>query len=324
VIDLALFDQGDSFRQEAAATIREACVKTGFFYIAGHGIDIGLQKRLEDLSAAFFAMPLADKMSIDMAQGGPAWRGYFPVGGELTSGIPDLKEGIYFGQELALDHPKVKAGVPMHGANLFPSLPGFRETVLTYMQAVTELGHRLMGLLSLSLNLPESYLDQHFTKDPLILFRIFHYPPDEHATNKAMWGVGEHTDYGLLTILKQDDCGGLQVKTGSGWVDAPPIENTFVCNIGDMLERMTGGLYKSTLHRVRNLSGRERYSYPLFFDPGFDVRVAPLPGTTILSASSHERWDQRSVFAFEGTYGDYVLEKVSKVFPALKSYVKRP
>lgn len=323
VIDLAAFDQGEAGILKASANIRQACIQTGFFYVSGHGIATALQKRLEELAAAFFALPLTEKMTIDMGLGGRAWRGYFPVGGELTSGIPDLKEGIYFGQELPPDHPKVKASVPMHGANLFPDLTGFRETVLTYMQAVTDLGHRLMRLLSLSLNLPESYFDQHFTSDPLILFRIFHYPPNETASDKSMWGVGEHTDYGLLTILKQDDCGGLQVKTTSGWIDAPPIENTFVCNIGDMLERMTGGLYKSTLHRVRNVSGRERYSYPLFFDPGFDVQVAPLPGSTILDSSSAERWDQRSVFAFEGTYGDYVLEKVSKVFPALKGHVKR-
>lgn len=324
VIDLSDFNKGESFRREAALAIRQACLQTGFFYISGHGIETPLQRRLEKLSADFFALPLAEKMAIDMVHGGRAWRGYFPVGGELTSGVPDLKEGIYFGQELGADHPKVKAGVPMHGGNLFPTLDGFRETVLDYMQAVTELGHRLMRLLSVSLHLPESYFDQHFTRDPLILFRIFHYPPYEQATNKNMWGVGEHTDYGLLTILKQDSCGGLQVKSTAGWIDAPPIANTFVCNIGDMLERMTGGLYKSTLHRVRNLSGQERYSFPLFFDPGFDVKISPLPGISIKDTQSHQRWDHRSVFAFDGTYGEYVLDKVGKVFPALIGRVKKP
>ena len=89
-------------------------------------------------------------------------------------------------------------------------------------------------------------------------------------------GVGEHTDYGLLTILRQDMSGGLEVKTKSGWVAAPPIPNSFVCNIGDMLDRMTGGRYLSTPHRVRNLAGHNRLSFPFFFDPNFSAEVRPI------------------------------------------------
>src|SRR6202011_3985293 len=89
---------------------------------------------------------------------------------------------------------------------------------------------------------------------------------------------GEHTDYGLLTLLAQDAIGGLQVRTPSGWIDAPPIEGTFVANIGDMLDRLTGGWYRSTPHRVRNVSGRDRFSFPFFFDPGFSAEIPPLPG----------------------------------------------
>jgi isopenicillin N synthase-like dioxygenase len=154
----------------------------------------------------------------------------------------------------------------------------------------------------------------------LTLFRIFNYPPDL-LNSEQRWGVGEHTDYGLLTILKQDNSGGLQVKSKSGWIDAPPISGSFVCNIGDMLELMTGGLYKSTPHRVKNISNRNRLSFPFFFDPNFDVEVKPIKLGSVVNNDYEERWDKANVHDFHGTYGDYVLSKVSKVFPELRRVV---
>ncbi|MBD0336617.1 MAG: isopenicillin N synthase family oxygenase, partial [Cyanobacteria bacterium Co-bin13] len=127
---------------EVALQINRACREHGFFYIAGHGVDEALQQRLERLSREFFAQDLDTKLQIRMALGGRAWRGYFPVGGELTSGKPDLKEGLYFGSELATSHPLVQAGTPLHGHNLFPKTPpNLRQTVLDYMAAMTQLGH---------------------------------------------------------------------------------------------------------------------------------------------------------------------------------------
>jgi isopenicillin N synthase-like dioxygenase len=104
-----------------------------------------------------------------------------------------------------------------------------------------------MAGIALSLGLEESYFADRYTSEPLTLFRIFNYPPDLSLPDgEDKWGVGEHTDYGVLTILKQDDSGGLQVKSKSGWIAAPPIPGSFVCNIGDMLDRMTVRLYRST------------------------------------------------------------------------------
>ena len=323
IINIRPLLDGSTDRQTVATQLNRACCEVGFFYITGHGVAVELQQRLESLSRQFFAQPLETKMEIRMALGGRAWRGYFPVGNELTSGQPDLKEGIYFGAELGLDHPLVKAGTPMHGANLFPANPpGFRETVLEYMAAMTELGHTLMAGIALSLGLEKSYFANRYTADPLTLFRIFNYPQPESGQQSA-WGVGEHTDYGILTILKQDDSGGLQVKSKGGrlnseWIAAPPIENTFVCNIGDMLDRMTGGLYRSTPHRVRNQSSRDRLSFPFFFDPNFNAEVKAIPMGIETNDDSQERWDQASVHDFSGTYGDYILGKVSKVFPQLQ------
>jgi isopenicillin N synthase-like dioxygenase len=320
IINIQELVAGNEGRHAVAERIGAACRESGFFYIVGHGIELELQKHLQDLSRQFFAQDREGKLRIRMALGGRAWRGYFPIGKELTSGRPDQKEGIYFGTELALDHPLVRASTPMHGPNLFPEEPpGLRGTVLEYMAALTQLGHRLMAGIALSLGLEESYFADRYTREPLTLFRIFNYPvPPEPSA----WGVGEHTDYGLLTVLLQDDAGGLEVRSRSSWVAAPPIPDSFVCNIGDMLDRMTRGRYRSTPHRVRNPAPRPRLSFPFFFDPNFFAPVRPIdpPGWKTPDDRA-ERWDQASVHEFQGTYGDYLLAKVSKVFPELRQAV---
>lgn len=321
VVDISPLLKMTGDQNQTVAAIRDACRNSGFFYVVGHGIDVALQQRLEDLSRQFFALDIDRKLGISMERGGRAWRGYFRVGDELTSGRPDRKEGLYFGTELPDDHPSVVAGVPMHGRNLFPVIVDFRETVLDYMAAMTALGHTLMQGVALSLGREADHFRNQLTADPLILFRIFHYPP-QPPVEAEEWGVGEHTDYGLLTILRQDDCGGLQVKSGTEWIAATPIHNSFVCNIGDMLDRMTGGLYRSTPHRVRNTSGQGRLSFPFFFDPGFDAEVYAIDTGTIASNDADDRWDKQNIHDFHGTYGDYILNKVSQVFPQLRREIE--
>lgn len=323
IIDISPLVYGADDRQAVAVQIARACRKSGFFYIVGHGVDEHLQQHLEELCRRFFAQDLDAKLDIQMKKSGRAWRGYFPVGGELTSGRPDLKEGLYFGAELEEDHPLVRSRTPMHGANLFPNnISLFRETVLEYMAAMTRLGHALMEGLALSLGLNDAYFAERYTSEPLVLFRVFNYPPDsDRASEHRGWGVGEHTDYGLLTILKQDQTGGLQVKTKTGWVEAKPLPNSFVCNIGDMLDRMTGGLYRSTAHRVRSPSRHDRLSFPFFFDPSFNAQVRPIEVSAVIDDDRNERWDRASVHEFSGTYGEYLLGKVSKVFPQLRAEI---
>ncbi len=323
VVDVAELVRGGPGRFAVAEELGRACRESGFFYAVGHGVSAELQARLLELSRRFFAQSLEAKLAIRMALGGRAWRGYFPMGGELTSGKPDQKEGIYFGQELATGDPRVRAGTPLHGPNLFPAEPGeLRETVLAWMESLTRLGHRLVAGLALSLGLDESYFSDRYTSDPLTLFRIFNYPA---GSDPSSWGVGEHTDYGLLTMLLQDDSGGLEVRSRSRWIAAPPVPGSFVCNIGDMLDRMTRGVFRSTPHRARNSAPRDRVSFPFLFDPGWDTRVQPidLPNDVFPPDDRAERWDRASVHAFEGTYGDYVLAKVGKVFPELGASVLR-
>ena len=323
LIDVAaLLDPATNTDQLAgiAEAIDDACRSVGFFSIVGHGIPAELQERLEAASHAFFALPDSEKQTIAMARAGSAWRGWFPLGGELTSGVPDRKEGIYFGSEHPPDHPRVLAGVALHGRNQFPEAGELRMAVLGWLDALRPVADAVMRAIALGLGLPAEWFEQRLTDDPTILFRIFHYPPEPPGavSSPPQWGVGEHTDYGLLTLLAQDRLGGLEVRALDGsWIDVEPTPGAIVCNLGDMLERLTGGRYRSTPHRVRNTSGASRLSFPYFFDPSWDATVPTLPLPATHDQGSHERWDGGDVLAWEGTYGDYSTAKVAKVFPAL-------
>ena len=301
-----------------AAAIDAACRAVGFFGIVGHGIPTELQDRLESVSHAFFSRPDHEKAEIAMAAAGVAWRGWFPVGGELTSGVADRKEGVYFGTEHAPDDPRVAAATPLHGPNQFPTdSDDLRAAVLDWLDSMRPVADAVMRGIALGLGLPAHWFEQHLTSDPTILFRIFHYPPSEPDGSDDQWGVGEHTDYGLLTLLAQDHLGGLQVCAVDGtWIPVEPTPGVIVCNLGDMLERLTGGRYRSTPHRVRNTSGRSRLSFPYFFDPSWHARVPSLSLDASPLADT-DRWDGADVLARDAPYGDYLTAKVAKVFPEL-------
>jgi isopenicillin N synthase-like dioxygenase len=246
VIDLSVAKRGGEARSEVARQLDLACSEFGFFYLVGHDVPARLMDGLLALAREFFARDPAEKMRIHMSRGGRAWRGYFPVGGELTSGQPDLKEGLYFGTELDDNHPRVRAGTPMHGRNLFPEGAEFRSSVLANMSALEAAGQQVLSLMAEGLGLDRGYFQQRLTADPTVLFRIFRYPPDEAA--REGWGVGAHTDYGLLTLLQQDAVGGLQILNRERWLDVPPLAGSLVCNVGDLLERLTNGRSLSALH----------------------------------------------------------------------------
>lgn len=300
--------------ERTAEEIGAASASYGFFYAEGHGIADALLERLEAASHRFFALPEAEKAEIAMAHGGTAWRGWFPLGGELTSGRPDRKEGLYLGEELGDTDVRVVAGWPLHGANLWPTrLPELRPAVEEYLAVSVAAAEALMRGMALALGLSADHFVNGLTRRPTLLFRIFHYPPGGEADDL---GVGEHSDYGLLTLLGQDRHGGLEVRAADGsWIAVPPRDHALVVNIGDMFERLTRGRFRSAPHRVINASGRERLSWPLFYDPDFAASVDPLPipATTRLLP----RWDGADVHAAGGTYGDYLIGKVGRVFPDL-------
>lgn len=321
IIDIAPLVTNGSLRQraEVGAAIDAACRSMGFFAITGHGLDVQHVLDLEHAAHRFFALPEEAKATIAMAHGGRAWRGWFPFRGELTSGQPDQKEGIYFGTELEAADPRVLEGIPLHGPNLFPQEPSdLKPLVLAWLDTMTTIAATVLRGMALGLGLDEAWFERELTTDPTILFRVFRYPPTPADT----WGVQTHTDYGLLTLLVQDEHGGLQVRapheSSERWIDVPGGRETIICNLGDMLDRMTDGRYRSTAHRVRNTTNHDRLSFPFFFDPSWNAHVAPIPvaGAAPNDDQTH-RWDGTSLRQLSGTYGEYLMAKVAKVFPDL-------
>ena len=210
----------------------------------------------------------------------------------------DLKESFNFAFPFQEGDPDITAGRALIGLNQWPDGESeWRAILEDYYREVFELGQRILEAFALALEMPRDFFRQLYRR-PLVRARLLHYPPQAGSTDDGQYGAAEHTDYGTITILWQDDVGGLQVKNRSGqWVDAPTIEDAFVINIGDMLARWSNDLFVSTPHRVVNASGRERYSIPVFYDPDFDVVVQCLPNCS--SAANPPKY--ASIIA-----GDYI------------------
>uniref|UniRef100_A0A7S2I1J5 Fe2OG dioxygenase domain-containing protein n=1 Tax=Helicotheca tamesis TaxID=374047 RepID=A0A7S2I1J5_9STRA len=211
----------------------------------------------------------------------------------------DFKEGFDCGREVLKDDPTFS----IFGQNLWPAEEkdgsvGFREKLLEYQNEMLQLADKLLVAFAISLNLDDSQFFVKQTRDPMCTLRLLHYPPmdppkkqdlqQQRKQNQSQLGCGAHTDYGLFTILNQDDIGGLQVLNGQKkWIEATPIPGAFVINVGDMMNRWTNGLYSSTIHRVvTNTSGKDRYSLPFFFNPNVDAVVEPFGGGSAASSSS--------------------------------------
>ena len=281
VIDLQpALKGGAEDRQRVARQISDACRELGFFYIANQGVPHELIARHFDIAKQFFDLPIEEKLKVDGTKSG-AMRGYEPVAAQTldVGTAPDLKEGYQMGMEVTEDHRWYKAGMGKTAINLWPEYPeGFREHFESYSAQMIDLARELMRLLSLSLDLSEDYFDNPM-QTPMLETRILHYPPKPADAPATQLGAGAHTDWGMLTLLLQDDVGGLEVAgPDGGWIPAPPIPGTFVVNMGDMVPIMTNGLYKSNSHRVKsNTSGRDRYSAPTFVDPDYETRIECVP-----------------------------------------------
>jgi isopenicillin N synthase-like dioxygenase len=278
VLDVSSVVRGDSAGIDALAKeLGEACRDIGFFYVTGHGITPELNAQTFDMARAFFALPLDQKMAVAMANS-PNNRGYMPFEGEtLDPDKPgDLKETFNLGLELAPDDPEILAGIPFRGVNQWPDLPGFRNAMLAYFDAVWSLGRKLHYAISRDLGLDDLFFDDKLDR-PLAILRLLHYPGNSVPQTPDQIGAGAHTDYGNITLLLPDATPGLEVRTRHGdWIDAPNIPGAFICNIGDCLMRWTNDIYVSTPHRVR-IPDRERYSIVFFLDPDPDADVTVLP-----------------------------------------------
>lgn len=269
VIDLTkLIDGSDP--QSVADQIGDVCERIGFLYIKHHGVDQGLVERMAELTKQLFDLPMAQKQKMNIVHSAQTLRGYIPMYGENVDpdNTKDFKECFDYGQ-----HDDVVE--PFFGPNLMPEpWVEFKEVAEQYHDEMLKLARKLISAIALSLNLPADYFEK-LQRKPITIQRLLHYPPQAGEIRQEEIGIGAHTDYGFLTILAQDANGGLQVKNREGdWISAPPIPDTFVVNIGDLVQTFTNDRYISTLHRVINTSGRERYSMPFFIDLDFNAQVS--------------------------------------------------
>jgi isopenicillin N synthase-like dioxygenase len=274
IVDISgLYSPDRAERDRVADEIGRAAREVGFLYVSGSGLDESLFERMLGATKEFFALPVEQKMRsyIGLSR---CHRGYVPVGEEgVETGTPDVKEAFDTALDLPADDPDYLAGNPMLGPNTWPDLPGFAEAVTTYYGAILEVGRRLLRAFAVALGEDPDVFSRHATKTPSQL-RLVHYPYNPDAED-AM-GIGAHTDYECFTLLKPT-APGLEVLNGAGeWIDVPPVDGTFVVNIGDMLELWTNGAFVATSHRVRKVV-EERYSFPLFFNVDYDTEVKPLP-----------------------------------------------
>jgi isopenicillin N synthase-like dioxygenase len=285
IISLAGMNAGDPIVKESiAAEFRAACADKGFLYIIDHGVSPELIADVIAQSRRFFNLPIDRKLAVHKSASF-CNRGYEPMQDQTleADAPPDLKEGFYIGADLALDDPRVVAGVYNSGPNQWPrgfdpeSLARWRATMEAYFDAMSDLSVVIMRALALSLGLPEMHFAA-FCQDPIATLRLLHYPPQPANPAPGEKGCGAHTDFGAVTILLQDEAGGLQVfDRDEGWIDAPPLAGSFIVNLGDLIARWTNDTYRSTLHRVVNTSGRERYSVPFFYTGAADYLVTCLP-----------------------------------------------
>ena len=272
VLDVGAFRAGDRAGSAAAFVdeLRAACHGPGFFLVTGHGVDRQMCAAVLEVSRQFFALPDADKLAIENVRSAQ-FRGYTRVGQEHTNGRPDWREQLDFGAERAVREPA--PGEPaywrLQGPNQWPgALPHLREVLLPFIAAMQALSLDLVRALALSLGQPEHHFDPTFAIDPTSHLKVVRYPGRAVEAGERSQGVGAHKDYGYLAVLLQDDEGGLQVAGGNGFVDAVPVRDAFVCNIGEMFEVATRGYYRATVHRVVSPpQGRERISVPYFFAP---------------------------------------------------------
>lgn len=280
IIDIAPLYQADpAGHLDVARQIDAACRDWGFFYIEGHPIGAERIALLTDYAKRFFALSAAEKLEIDITRS-THHRGYGAIATEqLDPNEPcDLKETFDMGFHMAADHPDVLAGKPLRGPNRHPALPGWAALMETHYQDMHALACTLLRAIALALGIERDFFDRRFD-EPISVFRMIHYPPRNTATRADQKGAGAHTDYGCVTLLHQDGAGGLQVQDVRGeWIDAPPVEGTFVVNIGDMMARWSNDRYKSTPHRVISPEGVDRYSMPFFAEPHPDTVISCLDG----------------------------------------------
>jgi len=275
VIDIAALMGGQGTVEGIPASIREACMGPGFFYVSGHGVPEALIRNAVETARRFFHLPEEVKRR---TRANLVHRGWHASGGAVMAGAtrPDRKEFFSMGLDLPADHASVLAGEKLRGPNQWPeAVPALRPAMEAYFAAIGLVGAQLLRAVAVSLDLDPAFFEPHY-RLPLQRTQVIFYPP-QPADDIEGFGVAPHTDFGCITLLWQDETGGLEVceRQGGAWIPAPPLPGTLVVNVGDLLGRWSNDRFASTPHRVVNRSGHERMSIATFYDPDFAAPIDP-------------------------------------------------
>jgi len=306
IIDLCALKAGKS-NDPLLAAIDTACRNHGFFYVCNHG----LEEMIPDVwrvTERFFELSHEEKRYISRTKANPM--GYFDR--ELTKQKRDKKEIFDFGNEWA---PEGGAGIVNQWPN---SLDQFHPILHAYFEACTNLSKNLMGLVLKASRESDKYSDELFGPAHSSFMRLNYYPSydplsptvREAATKLGSMALHRHTDAGALTVLLQDNVGGLQAEAADGWFDIEPIDGAVVINIGDMVQVLTNDRYKAAMHRVTPIrTGSKRYSIPYFFNPSPDAIIRPLPYSARNGRAYRDfSWNEFRTARAVGDYADYGVE----------------
>ncbi len=315
IIDFADARAGDPAAMRAiAAEIHRACTTVGFFYIANHGIPDAVIAGAAAAARQFFAFPVETKREVSANAN---HRGFHARGDALMYGAqasPTTRSSTASASScrrtIRTSARESRCAGPTTGRRFMPAL---QPALYGYFKEVGACGADLLRAVALSLGLDETFFAARYTK-PLQRTQIIYYPPQPPTSEEEQFGVAPHSDYGCITLLWQDDNGGLQVRSldKKRWVDARPISGTLVVNVGDLLARWTNGRFASTVHRVINASGRERFSIATFFDPDFATVVDP---RDLGGGEPDRRYEPVRA-------GDYILARFDEAFGYRKKDAK--
>ena len=292
---------------EIAKELYKASTDLGFIYIKNHDISENLINDLRKDGLNFFRSSTDDKSKVLITKKHRGWLGF---GGAKMGdkAKPDLKESFIWGYQY--DDGSLPDDHQLRGVNKWPKfLPSLQQNAMSYFHQINELAKNLLTCFAMGLNLKENFFIRNCNA-PLSRASLVYYPDQPKEMGEMQFGVSEHTDFGLLTILCQDSVGGLQIKGLDGqWFHAPPIDGTLIVNVADLLSRWTGGIYKSTPHRVVNSSGQERLSIVLAFDPDPETLINPGEIPEIEKNTNEEPI----------TCGDYLIWRFNKAFSYRKN-----
>ena len=285
-----------------ASQLHAASQSPGFIYVKGHGIPPQVIDQARSAAYQFFHQSEASKANITVSAGHRGWlrQGAAKMHDDAKA---DLKESFIWGYQdetgqTPTDHD-------LRGPNQWPkSVPALEPAAMAYFQHAHQVAFQLLKGCAISLGLKEDFFVKS-CQQPLSRASFVYYPSQPQDADSEQFGVAAHTDFGVLTVLCQDDVGGLEVETADGeWIAAPPVDGTLVINVGDLLARWTNGSYKSTPHRVTNRSGRERLSLVLAFDPDPHTMI---DARDIYGPDSQPQYDPI-------TCGDYLTWRFEKAF----------